>query len=44
MPILDFTVIVYCLMGDECKVLDKPLRKRGFETDLSDRKVMTMEV
>lgn len=44
MPIIGFIITVFCLIDDECKVLDKPLRKRGFEPALSDSEVMTMEI
>lgn len=44
MPILDFIITVFCLIDDEYKILDNPLRKRGFEPALSDSEVITMEV
>jgi hypothetical protein len=44
MFILDFIITVFCLIDDEYKILDKPLRKRGFKPALSDSEVMTMEV
>ncbi len=44
MPTLDFIINVFCLIDDECNLLLKPLRIRGFEPALSDSEVMTMEV
>ncbi len=44
MPILDFIITVFCLVDDEWKMIDKRLRQRGFEPNLSDSEVMTMEV
>ncbi len=32
------------MLDDECKLLDKPLRIRGFKPSLSDSEVMTMEI
>jgi Transposase DDE domain len=44
MPILDFIITVFCLIDNQCKTLDKPLRQRGFEPNLSDSEVLTMEI
>lgn len=44
MPLLDFIITVFCLIDDEYKMLDKQPRQRGFEPNLSDSEVMTMEV
>src|ERR1700692_2724034 len=44
MPILDFIITVFCLIDDECKMLHNPLRQRGFEPNLSDSEVLTMEI
>lgn len=44
MPILDFIITVFCLIDDERKTLDKPLRQRGFSPSLSDSEVITMEI
>ncbi len=44
MPIIDFIITVFCLIDDEYKKLDKPLRQRGFKPNLSDSEIITMEI
>jgi hypothetical protein len=44
MPILDFIILVFCLIDDECKKLPKRLRSRGFKPALADSEIITMEV
>jgi hypothetical protein len=46
MSVEEFIITVYCLIDDLSKesVGKKKLRKRGFEPDLSDSEVITMEI
>jgi hypothetical protein len=46
MPVEDFIITVFCLIDDLSKEIleGKKLRKRGFEPELSDSEVITMEI
>jgi hypothetical protein len=46
MPTDDFIIAVFCLVDDQLKKLlnDKKLRQRGFQPNLTDSEVITMEI